>query len=171
MKIKLFLTKTLLLLVFFLVNQTPSQAIVGTSKTLSSSSSVFDLPAADIIDLDKKQLAEKMNRSLTWKEKMAVSWVKRKAKKAKKGSKRERVEHAKTDGMAIAGFVTGILGICFGFSLLFAILGVVFSAISLKRIRRNPDLGGKGLATAGLVLGIVGVAIFLGVLGIVIAAA
>ncbi len=171
MKINFLFTKTLLLFVFLLANQTNSQAIVGTSNALSSTSSVFDLPGEDIIDLDKKQLAEKMNRELTWKEKMAISWVKRKAKKAKKNNKRQQYDDARTDGMAIAGLVTGILGICFGISLVFAILGIVFSATAIRRIRRRPELKGNGLATAGLILGIVGVALFVGIVGLLLVVA
>ena len=52
------------------------------------------------------------------------------------------------NGFAIAGFVL---------SFFVSILGIIFSAIGLKQIEdRNED--GKGLAIAGLVLGIVGVA-------------
>lgn len=49
------------------------------------------------------------------------------------------------DGMAIAGFVL---------SLLIPILGLIFSAIALGRIKKSGK-GGKGLATAGLVIGVV----------------
>ncbi len=51
----------------------------------------------------------------------------------------------KTNGMAIAGFVT---------SLFFPLVGIVLSAIALGQIKRNGGRG-KGLATAGLIIGIV----------------
>lgn len=51
----------------------------------------------------------------------------------------------KTNGMAIAGFVT---------SLFFPVIGLVLSAIALGQIKRNGGKG-KGLATAGLVIGII----------------
>lgn len=58
------------------------------------------------------------------------------------------------NSMAVAGLVTGALGIvCCGCGPLFAILGIVFSVIALSQIRENPDQGGKGVAIAGLVLG------------------
>jgi len=51
-------------------------------------------------------------------------------------------------GMAIAGFVLGLLG----FTGITAILGIVFGSVALSRIRRTAE-GGKGLAIAGIVLG------------------
>lgn len=50
----------------------------------------------------------------------------------------------RTDGLAIASLVLGLLG--------FGILPVVFGHIALARIRRTGD-GGSGLAIGGLVLG------------------
>lgn len=54
----------------------------------------------------------------------------------------------KTDGFAIAALITGILGVLGG------ILGIIFGAVSLNRIGKNPNLKGRGMAIAGLVLGI-----------------
>ena len=53
----------------------------------------------------------------------------------------------KTNGMAIAGFVLSLLG-C-------TLLGIIFSAVALNQIGKQPNQGGKGLAIAGLVIGIV----------------
>jgi hypothetical protein len=55
-----------------------------------------------------------------------------------------------TDGFAIAGFVS---------SLFFPVVGIVLSAIGLGRVKKNGKKG-KGLATAGLVIGIVTTALF-----------
>jgi hypothetical protein len=55
---------------------------------------------------------------------------------------------AGTNGMAIAGFVLGLLGL-FGIT---AILGIVFGSVALSRIRRSAQEG-RGLAIAGIVLG------------------
>ena len=54
---------------------------------------------------------------------------------------------SKTNGMAIAGFVVAL--VCCG------PLGIVFSAIGLNQINKNPSQGGRGLAVAGLVIGII----------------
>lgn len=56
-----------------------------------------------------------------------------------------------TNGYAIAGFVC---------SFFFSILGIIFSAIGLKRAKELNDTG-KGLAIAGLVISIVSIAISL----------
>ena len=57
--------------------------------------------------------------------------------------------------MAIAGFVLGLLGFV-GIS---AILGIVFGAVALGRIRRTYQQG-RGLAIAGIVLGSCWLALF-----------
>lgn len=63
-----------------------------------------------------------------------------------------------TNTMATAGFICGIISLipccCFGF--IFAILGIVFSAIALGRVNRYPNENGKGLAIAGLICSAIG---------------
>ena len=64
----------------------------------------------------------------------------------------------KFNGLAIAGFVLSLLWL-YGLG---SILGLIFCAIALGKIKRNPEkYKGKGLAIAGLVISIV-------VLGLVI---
>jgi len=53
----------------------------------------------------------------------------------------------KTNGLAIAGFVTS-LACC-------SPVGIILSAIGLNQISKDPNQKGKGLATAGLIIGIV----------------
>jgi hypothetical protein len=64
-----------------------------------------------------------------------------------------------TAGEATASLVLGILSLaCFGF--LTAIPGVICGHLAIKKINAsNGALGGKGLATAGLVTGYVGIVI------------
>ena len=67
-----------------------------------------------------------------------------------------------TNGMAIAGMVLGILSIvtvypCCG--LPFNILGLIFSAVALSQIKRNPHQEGKGMANAGLVCSLIGLTV------------
>jgi hypothetical protein len=61
---------------------------------------------------------------------------------------------ARASGFSIASFVLGITGI-FIFGLPAGILAVVFGGIALSRYKRNPDEKLRGLAIAGLILGIV----------------
>ncbi|HUE35901.1 MAG TPA: DUF4190 domain-containing protein [Candidatus Acidoferrum sp.] len=64
---------------------------------------------------------------------------------------------SRTNGMAIAGFVSSLLGlICCCFGPPFSIIGLVFSCVGLSQIKENPMQGGKGLAIAGIVLAILG---------------
>ncbi|MEX2597291.1 MAG: DUF4190 domain-containing protein [Salibacteraceae bacterium] len=74
----------------------------------------------------------------------------------------------KTNGFAIAGFVLSLAGLLF-FGLGLGALAIVFSAISLKKIKDEPlKWEGKGLATAGLVIGIIDVAAWLIIIAIII---
>ena len=52
--------------------------------------------------------------------------------------------HSRTSGFAIASLVFGIIG--------GVLLGAVFGIVALVKIRGNPQLRGKGMAIAGLVL-------------------
>jgi hypothetical protein len=64
----------------------------------------------------------------------------------------------RTSGYAIAALVLGIAGF-FVFPLIPSILAVVFGTKAKDEIRANPAVGGDGIATAGVILGWVGIAI------------
>ncbi|CAH1192206.1 hypothetical protein PAECIP111892_00886 [Paenibacillus auburnensis] len=67
---------------------------------------------------------------------------------------------AHTNGKSIAALVLGILSIITPYiGLLFGIIAIIMSAISLKEIRNRYE-GGRGLAIAGLVCGIIGTIIY-----------
>jgi hypothetical protein len=86
--------------------------------------------------------------------------------KAQRKSNTSQETGQKTEGFAVAGFVTGIVGwfMPLGIGLLFCITAIVFAAISMNKIKANPDqYKGKGLAVAALVVGIVGCVIVLAV--------
>lgn len=78
----------------------------------------------------------------------------------------------KTNGLAIAGFILGVVGLLLSFiglGIISSILGLIFSAIGLGKINRDPSKWkGKGLAIAGLITSVV--AILLWVLLILIIA-
>ncbi len=73
----------------------------------------------------------------------------------------------RTSGLAVASLVLGILHLC-GIG---SLLATIFGAVSLGQISRsNGTLTGKGMAIAGLVLGLIGLGFipflyFLGLLG------
>lgn len=67
--------------------------------------------------------------------------------------------------MAIAALVCGIVGIAGSFvpyvqyvAPICAIAGIIFGALSLKRIKAGEEVESKGLAIAGLVCGIIATA-------------
>lgn len=74
-------------------------------------------------------------------------------------------DEASYNGYAIAGFVTGLCGLivsAFWLGLASAIVGIVLSYMGLKQIKANPsEYKGKGLARAGLILGIIACGLFL----------
>lgn len=78
------------------------------------------------------------------------------------------VAASKKNGMAVAAFVLGLLGWLLGwipplipFTVIMLILAIIFGAIANGRANDDPAVGGKGLAIAGLVLGILGLVTYL----------
>lgn len=71
----------------------------------------------------------------------------------------------KTSGLAIAGLIVGVLGLCtFGLG---GIVGLVLSIVAIRKIGRSAGgVGGRGLAVAGLIVSISTILI-----GLVLAAA
>lgn len=68
----------------------------------------------------------------------------------------------RTNGMAIAAMILGIVGIIsFGMLIIPQILAVIFGHIALGQCNREPDLDGRGMAIAGLIMGYIFVGIFL----------
>jgi hypothetical protein len=62
----------------------------------------------------------------------------------------------RTNSMATSGLVMSCIGlICCGGCLPIAVLGVVFSIIGLNEANRDPAQVGKGVAIAGLVIGLI----------------
>jgi hypothetical protein len=121
---------------------------VGMSAAMVS----VTVPQSDPVEVRKLTYSKKMTvaeaesvmgREMSGVERMAFKMNKKRYVKAYNKAAAEG--KGDTDGMAIAGFVL---------SLLIPILGLVFSAIALGRIKKNKT-GGKGLATAGLIIGIV----------------
>ena len=61
--------------------------------------------------------------------------------------------------MATASMVLGIIAIPLCFLMIPSILAVVFGGIGLQRVRQDPAVGGRAKAIAGLVLGLVALAL------------
>ena len=81
------------------------------------------------------------------------------------------VSGPKNDGLSIASMIIGIIGLlgscCWILVWVLDVLAIVLGLVGMKRIKKsNGSVVGKGFATAGLVLGIIGlvIAIIIGVL-------
>jgi uncharacterized protein YacL len=113
----------------------------------------------------KHSFEEILGRKLTWKERL-IFWATKKIKKIK-----NHENSKKMDGVALLGFSLGIFGILllsfmlgasseisgitFLLTIISFILGIVFSAVGLHRINKNPETkSGKAFAVIGLILNI-----------------
>jgi Domain of unknown function (DUF4190) len=65
----------------------------------------------------------------------------------------------RTSGKAIASLVLGIVSL-FLFGVIAGVLAIVLGVQARKEIERDPTVGGRGLAAAGMVLGIIGVVLW-----------
>jgi hypothetical protein len=65
---------------------------------------------------------------------------------------------SRTSGFAIAALVLGIIGFLINF---LSILAIIFGALGMSHTGKDPALKGRGMAVAGLVLGIIVVFIWI----------
>ena len=144
-----------LFLFSFLLMSTSSSAVVSTNETVPQ--------AVDFSSMSKSEMEASLGRKVKLKEWIALKWM---SKKAAKTNNYE--SHGSGRGFAISGMILGILGLI-GFNFLLALLGIIFSAIALNRIRRSGDNGARGMAIAGLVTGIIGVVIGLAAISVIFA--
>lgn len=73
------------------------------------------------------------------------------------GATRPAPVAARTSGNAIASLALGVAGFVL-FPLIPSILAITFGHAARREIAQKPGTGGEGLATAGIVLGWIGVA-------------
>ena len=71
----------------------------------------------------------------------------------------------RTNGLAIASMICGIVGCFYGIP---AILAIVFGFIARSQIRKNPQEG-SGMALAGIILGFVWIVVIVGGIAVVVA--
>ncbi len=69
----------------------------------------------------------------------------------------------KYNGLAIASMVCGIVGgvvFCIPYiSIILAVLAIIFGAVMINANKNNQDKSGRGMAIAGLILGIITIAL------------
>ena len=141
--------------------------LLVTGSVFSNVSAAVAVPpvATEVKTPTRADLEAKLGRKLTFRERIAVKVLNRQQKK--RARKAGRPEKGYGNGMAIAGFVCGVLSLL-GLGIFLGIPAIIFSAIGLKRANRE-GRPHRGLAIAGLVCGIVSVVLFLLLVGIVIA--
>ena len=73
-----------------------------------------------------------------------------------------QVAQLRTNGLAVASMVLGIVGIVlFCLYAIPPLLATIFGGVALKQFKEHPNtFSGRGMAVAGLVLGIIGMALF-----------
>lgn len=87
----------------------------------------------------------------------------------------ERVVYVdrRSNGMAVASLVLGIIGVVFGLvpltafiAVICGILAIIFGWVGRSNAKKDPQIGRKTMATWGLVLGLI--ALGLGIIGFVV---
>jgi len=129
----------------------------------SSGAAIVTPPVAELsalhkpetfVELDRAEMEQLLGRRMKLKERIAFGMAKRRV--ARQLARQDQEGAAPTtNGMAVAGFVCGIVGL-FVFGIVLGPLAIVFSAIGLSKSNKE-GRPLRGLAIAGLVLGIVGV--------------
>ena len=132
-----------LLLLFFTLNVTFAQAAVAAPPA-----AVAPTQTLSAAELTRDAVEAKLGRKLKFKERIALSVVRGKVKRAERRQAKPR--GGSTDGLAIASFVLGVLGL---FLLFPAIPALILGIISLGRYERQEYYTGKGLAIAGVIMG------------------
>ncbi|PHR46762.1 MAG: hypothetical protein COA32_09780 [Fluviicola sp.] len=72
----------------------------------------------------------------------------------------------KSNGMATASLVLGIVSIALGWILggilgiITGILAIILAVVAKKKIKADPSVGGKGAATGGMITGIIGLVLY-----------
>jgi len=80
------------------------------------------------------------------------------------------MEAQRMSGMSIASMVCGIVGIVVSclfwpVGIVLAIVAVILGILGLNEIKKQPEIGGRGMAITGIVLG--GISLVLAILGII----
>jgi hypothetical protein len=70
---------------------------------------------------------------------------------------------SRSNGMAIAGLVCGIVGI-FIFEVILGVLAIIFGGIGVRRA--SAGAGRRGIAWAGVILGVIDIVLFVVVLSV-----
>lgn len=137
-------TKFFLLFCLFAFTGTPAQAAFSVPPVAQEVKS-------ESPQLERAFVEQQLGRKLKFKERIALSIVRGKAKRQKLRAAKIAAGGGPVDGYAVASLVCGILGFFTGIT---AIAAIVLGIISLGRFKRDPQFRtGRGMAIAGIALG------------------
>ena len=84
--------------------------MVVQNQVLKPPTSTSSLSSNDLIELEKREIEEKIGRKLKLKEKIVLRLINAKKKKLFDRAQKQSNEKPKTDGFAITGFVGSLVG-------------------------------------------------------------
>lgn len=137
--------------------------IASTDESFIPKKNNFQL---DYVDVDKN-LIEKLEVKL---ENSKNKFQKKIQEKAQKLNLLQKIDsdEPKTEGLGLAGFITGLVGL-FVLGIVLGIISIIFGAISLGKISKQPEkYKGKGFAITSLILGILDVFAFFIVIALIL---
>lgn len=133
-----------------------TSAVVKINSEIPKVEQASDFTPIQISTFSKTQIEQRLGRKLTLKEKIGIVIVKKQIKKYKKNGTSDFVP---MDGFAIAGFILSVVSF-FILGIPLGILGVILSGVGYGRVNRSGGkLKGRGLAMAGIILGLLGLLI------------
>lgn len=129
---------------------------IGTSPNAKAPiQSIFELPAEDIVQLDRKAIAKKVGRKLKLKERFTLRAVKRKLRKNPDLQPMQAFQMAQRNFMMILGLSIGLLSLFLSiyFSTIGGFISLLFSLLSLQR-QKLTDIKSidKGLVIAVILI-------------------
>lgn len=74
---------------------------------------------------------------------------------------------AKNSGLAVGSLVAGIVSFIFNPILLVSLVAIILGAMAKSRLKKDPTLKGKGMSTAGIVLGVISLVVCIIVMAVV----
>ncbi len=141
-----------LAILFFIAFASSMEAV-----TLITSPAHLSRPANSAVASALAVSSSKWSASLTWHERLGVFLLKHHLRQEEKRQGAHPQTVNKNDSKAITALILGIVSIFFA-GIILGTLAIIFGITALRRIKRDPDMyGGRNMATAGIICGIVGI--------------
>ncbi len=137
-------TKFFLLLCLFVFTGPPAQAAFSVYTPVEEVES-------ESPQLERAYVEQELGRKLKFKERVALSILRGKAKRQKRRAAKIAEGKKPVDGFAVASLVCGILAFV---TVITGAAAIVLGIVALGRFKRDPQFrSGKGMAVAGIITG------------------